>query len=240
MDQCPRAGRSVSEALQANLDQATERSLMRKSSRHSGFGIQLRLAASAPSASQLKDRAPHEEAHPKEPAMNFAESNRQNALRSTGPRTEEGKAAVSLNAVVHGGFSTRSEAVPFLGEDPAEFEALRSGFVHSLNPVGVLEKELVGKMASTWWRSLRAGRAEREGFEAALRKFGTQSTPVFTAFSGQCALGDGHNTERILRLEAQLEKGFFRLLHELERLQARRQGQGVTPPMVMDVNVSID
>jgi hypothetical protein len=54
------------------------------------------------------------------------------------------------------------------------------------------------------------------------------------------ALGDGHNTERLLRFEAQMEKGFFRLLHELERLQARRHGQGVPPPMVMDVNISTD
>lgn len=95
-------------------------------------------------------------------------------------------------------------------------------------------------MASTWWRSLRAGRAEREGLEFALRKYGSQSTPIFSAFCGHLQFGDGHNTDRLLRLEAQMERGFFRILHELERLQARRQGQGVTPPMVVDVNVSID
>jgi len=106
--------------------------------------------------------------------------------------------------------------------------------------VGVLEHELVGKMASSWWRMLRAGRAEREGLEYAVRKQGTSSTPVLSAFCGQLALGDGHHTERLLRFEAQMEKGFFRLLHELERLQARRQGQGVTPPMIVDVNVGRD
>lgn len=172
--------------------------------------------------------------------MNFAESNRQNALRSTGPVTEAGKAAVSRNAVIHGGYSTRSEAVPHLGEDPAQFEALHEGFVQSLNPQGILEQELVGRMTSAWWRMLRAGRAEREGLECAIRKLGTQSAPAFTAFWGQLTLGDGHHTERLLRFESQMEKGFFRLLHELERLQARRKGQGVPPPMVLDVNISTE
>lgn len=172
--------------------------------------------------------------------MNQRESNAQNALRSTGPLSQEGKAIVSRNALKHGGYSTQSEATPYLGEDPAEFEELHSGFVLSLNPVGVLEQELVGKMASAWWRLLRAGRAEREGLEYAMRKQGSSSTPVLSAFCGQMMFGDGHYTERLLRYEGQMEKGFLRLLHELERLQARRQGQGVPVPMVVDVNINKD
>lgn len=172
--------------------------------------------------------------------MNFVESNRQNALRSTGPRTEEGKATVSRNGLQHGGYSARMEAIPHLGEDPEEFDSLHAGLVESLHPVGALESELVGKMASSWWRMLRAGRAEREGLEYATRKQGTSSTPVLSAFCGQLALGDGHHTERLLRFEAQMEKCFLRLLHELERLQARRKGQGVPVPLIVDVNINTD
>jgi len=172
--------------------------------------------------------------------MNYAESNRQNARHSTGPRTVEGKAVVSRNALRHGGYASSSEAVQHLGEDPAEFEALHDGLVESLLPQGVLEHELVGKMASSWWRMLRAGRAEREGLEYAIRRQGNSPMPVLAAFCGQLALGDGHHTERLLRFEAQLEKGFLRLLHELERLQARRQGQGVPVPVVVDVNINAD
>jgi len=172
--------------------------------------------------------------------MDFAESNRQNALRSTGPRTEEGKAVVSRNALLHGGYSSRSEAATCLGEDPAQFEELHAGFVQSLNPVGVLEQELVGKMASAWWRMLRAGRAEREGIEYATRRQGASSTPFLAAFCGQGMISDGHYTERLLRYENQMERGFLRLLHELERLQARRHGQVVSAPVVVDVNISMD
>ena len=43
-------------------------------------------------------------------------ANRQNSKKSTGPRTAEGKAVVSKNAVKHGLFA--AEAV-ITGEDPA-------------------------------------------------------------------------------------------------------------------------
>ena len=48
-----------------------------------------------------------------------AEANRRNALKSTGPKTPEGKAAVRLNALRHG---LRSEEILLPGEDE---EALR-------------------------------------------------------------------------------------------------------------------
>jgi len=52
------------------------------------------------------------------------------------------------------------------------------------------------------------------------------------------SVGDGHHAERLQRHEGQLERSFYRTLHELERLQARRQGQAVMPPVVLDVNIS--
>jgi hypothetical protein len=44
--------------------------------------------------------------------------------------------------------------------------------------------------------------------------------------------------ERLLRHEMTLERAFFRTLHELERLQARRQGFIVPPVPSVDLNVS--
>jgi hypothetical protein len=51
-----------------------------------------------------------------------AESNRRNALKSTGPKTPEGKAAMRLNALKHGLLS-REIFLP--GEDEAALEELR-------------------------------------------------------------------------------------------------------------------
>ena len=50
-----------------------------------------------------------------------SEANRQNARRSSGPKTPEGKAAVRLNAVKHG---LLSEQVLLPGEDEAALKEL--------------------------------------------------------------------------------------------------------------------
>ena len=49
-------------------------------------------------------------------------ANRLNAQKSTGPRTAEGKAVVSQNAVKHGLLARQAVIV---GEDPGEFEFYR-------------------------------------------------------------------------------------------------------------------
>jgi hypothetical protein len=43
--------------------------------------------------------------------------------------------------------------------------------------------------------------------------------------------------ETILRYETTIERSIFRTLHELERLQAKRNGKDVQVPAVVDVNV---
>ena len=47
------------------------------------------------------------------------QANRENAKKSTGPRTPEGKARVSKNALKHG-LLAQDSVIP--GEDPAEFD----------------------------------------------------------------------------------------------------------------------
>ena len=41
----------------------------------------------------------------------------------------------------------------------------------------------------------------------------------------------------ILRYETTIERSLFRALHELERLQAKRNGKDVQVPAVVDVNL---
>jgi len=62
-----------------------------------------------------------------------AEANRQNALKSTGPRTPEGKAAVRLNALRHG---LLSEDILLPGEDEEALRELAERLRAELQPVG--------------------------------------------------------------------------------------------------------
>jgi hypothetical protein len=86
-----------------------------------------------------------------------AEANRQNALKSTGPKTPEGKAAVRLNAVKHG---LLSEQVLLPGEDEEALKELSEHLRAELQPVGYMESLLVARIIATHWRLLRLGRVE--------------------------------------------------------------------------------
>lgn len=87
------------------------------------------------------------------------ESNRRNALRSTGPRTDEGKAIVARNAMTHG---LRAEHVLIEGESEEEFAEFREAMVDYYEPAGVLEESLVCKIIVGFWRQWRASRIENE------------------------------------------------------------------------------
>jgi hypothetical protein len=85
-------------------------------------------------------------------------ANRRNALKSTGPRTDEGKARTSLNALKHG-LRAASLAVPHL-EDPEDWEVHRRLVLQDLAPTGYLEAILAERIAATLWRLGRVVRYE--------------------------------------------------------------------------------
>ncbi|MHC4205903.1 MAG: hypothetical protein ACYSTT_14735, partial [Planctomycetota bacterium] len=58
-------------------------------------------------------------------------ANRLNACKSTGPKTDKGKASVSKNAVKHGLFA---ESV-IKGENEADYEAFHDNLLTELKPV---------------------------------------------------------------------------------------------------------
>jgi len=86
-----------------------------------------------------------------------AEANRRNSLKSTGPRTPEGKAAVRLNPLRHG---LLSEEILLPGEDEEALRELAERLRAELQPVGELENVLVGRITSLLWRLRRLERVE--------------------------------------------------------------------------------
>ncbi len=84
-------------------------------------------------------------------------ANRQNALKSTGPRSFAGKSVSSANATQHGILS-RHLILP--GESRAEIDALLQQLMTEPQPVGTLEQALVERMAVALWRQRRLVAAE--------------------------------------------------------------------------------
>jgi hypothetical protein len=87
-------------------------------------------------------------------------ANRRNGRLSTGPRTPEGKARSSQNAVTHG-LTAQHALLP--NEDVSEFERFRFDVHRELDPRGAVEIRLVETAASLMWRLRRV-----PAFEAAL------------------------------------------------------------------------
>ncbi|MBA4132993.1 MAG: hypothetical protein C0519_16425 [Hyphomicrobium sp.] len=90
-------------------------------------------------------------------------ANRRNALLSTGPRTEAGKANSRRNALDHG---LRAEQLLLDGEDPVVFEMLRDELFEEFAPVTAYEVQLVDRLTSLVWRLRRVAE-----FETAILKW---------------------------------------------------------------------
>src|ERR1700683_695317 len=131
-------------------------------------------------------------------------ANRANALYSTGPCTEEGKAKTSKNATRHGlcaGIALMADE----SEAKAEFEQLHADLREEHQPVGPTEDILVYKMAENFFAANRAQvlLAERLDFND--------------------HEDDSKQVSLMLRYHAAADRGFYRALNELRKLQSERR-----------------
>jgi len=84
--------------------------------------------------------------------------------KSTGPRTESGKAISSQNALRHG---LASSAILIPGEDPEQFAALQDGLIAQYKPRDLTEELLIIDMAKHHWLKDRALRLQGEALALA-------------------------------------------------------------------------
>ena len=87
------------------------------------------------------------------------EANRRNAIRSTGPRTEEGKRQTRRNAVRHG---LCAETVIEIVEDIEDYRAFEAAVIADYDAQTAVERELVLRLASLLWRLRRATAIETD------------------------------------------------------------------------------
>ena len=129
------------------------------------------------------------------------DANQANSQKSTGPKTEEGKAKSSLNRLSHG-FASSTRFVK--GEDPAVFNLLLDDLISEHQPATPTEQILVEQMAHHHWISLRATRLQDSIVASYLK---TVLTPV------QLGL--------FIRYQTSAERSFHKAHTEL--LKARKQ-----------------
>jgi hypothetical protein len=100
-------------------------------------------------------------------------ANRQNAQKSTGPKTAEGKAAASQNAVKHDLFTDSL----ITGENEADYEVFHDEMLADLKPVGAVETMLAERVISLWWRLRRAERMQNQALDDMMEKCITNPLP---------------------------------------------------------------
>ncbi len=101
-------------------------------------------------------------------------ANRENAQSSTGPKTDEGKAIASQNAVKHG-FFAKNDVI--LGEDPAAYEQHRADIYDEYFPMTPTESVLTQRIASLTWRLMRADRLQTTTINTLVTR-GQSETPL--------------------------------------------------------------
>jgi hypothetical protein len=141
-----------------------------------------------------------------------AQASRINGARSRGPRTPEGKARSSQNALKHGLRAQRF--VVLADEDAAEYEAHEDALLAELAPEGALQTLLARRVAAAAWRLVRADRIEAELFEQQGNGDGDL---------GLALIRDGHGArafQTLLRYRGGAEAGLWRALRALKALQA--------------------
>src|SRR5258708_35807581 len=161
------------------------------------------------------------------------EPTRQNAQKSTGPRTPEGRAAVRLNGVKHG---LTAETIVLKGESQADFTNLMDSYEAEHAPATPTEEELVRQLALAAWR-LRRLYHQEAGFYAFQRKDTADNTEFLklneSERMGYICFVSEKTLAMFNRQEARLERTFYRALHELQRLRKERLALLLqTPPIV--------
>ena len=152
-----------------------------------------------------------------------ARASRKNGAKSRGPRTSQGKARASRNALKHGLRAGKHVLLP--DEDSDEFEALELALFEELAPEGALQGLLAGRIARAAWRLARAERIEVE-------MFAERHYPG--AGPGLAIIRDGNSTrsfETLLRYRGAALAEFTRCLRTLQGLQAKpAAGSGKRAP----------
>ena len=157
------------------------------------------------------------------------EANRRNALKATGPKTPEGKAVACLNSLRHGLSSVCAFTSP---EDRRLFDDTFTEFADHYQPVGPFETVQVANLTVATLRLNRALRMETEFYNRGLqeqpehvRRLDPRQRTALVFLEDACG---SNRLAKLGRYEARAENGFYRALHELERLQAARAKGSIT------------
>ena len=146
------------------------------------------------------------------------EANQQNAQKSTGPKTLEGKSISCRNATKHGLYAKPSYLIP--DDDPIEFKNLIRRYLEAYNPVGILEEEEFKCLIEYKWRLMRLNKVESELFQS-FSFYEGEDRGVGTAFAQDAYQGNAFS--KLSVCEERIYSKFRKSEVRLRNLQNKRK-----------------
>lgn len=164
-----------------------------------------------------------------------SETARLNGSKSKGPKTPEGKARSSRNALRHG----LTANFPLLDHELSdEFQSFLDAYIDRYQPADVVELDLVQTMAIARWRLRRIAAIETALFENKILTSEEEIAEEFDSIDGPNRLawvfekmaGESRALALLMRYEASLNRLYERAAKQLKELQNEPTG-----PVTLDL-----
>ncbi len=155
------------------------------------------------------------------------EANRQNALKSTGPKTEEGKKRASLNGRRHG---LTGQAFIMSEEDRKAWETFSQAFIETLKPANPVEAQFAYLIAKDNYRINRIHAIEENtfalGHASPAGNLDTDHFEVHNAFTQANVFRiEAKTFQNISLYESRLTRNMHKNMKMLQELQAQRKAE---------------
>jgi hypothetical protein len=168
-----------------------------------------------------------------------SDSARANGSKSKGPKTAEGKAKSSKNAITHG---LTANFTVLTHESQDDFQILLDAHVHRFQPADDVELELVNTMAITRWRIRRVAELETELLDNKValcqadidQEFASIGDAAKAAYAFEKLADEGKAMALLIRYETSLTRLYERTLKQLTELQNRPLRNEPTQPLTPD------
>jgi hypothetical protein len=147
-------------------------------------------------------------------------ANHRNSQKSTGPRTDRGKARSSMNALKHGLRSTRAL---FPGESSEIFDIFRKSIFDLLEPEDLIQAHMTQEIVSSLWRLRRASFVEDQLFAYSADRVLSSRNARPDSVMGQAWAEYDLCFCRLRRYQVSIERSLTALLSNIRRLHGKEK-----------------
>ncbi|HET8550542.1 MAG TPA: hypothetical protein VFL57_21170 [Bryobacteraceae bacterium] len=165
------------------------------------------------------------------------------ANRTGGPKTEAGRGKSAANSMRHGVLSNKM--IVLQSESNEEYEHLKQSYYEELQPVGLMESELVDEMIWAKWRQRRAITCETAAIDQQMDAEAEDIEEIIihiddstrTAHAIQTLANESNDLALLNRYETRFHRLYHRAFRQLLELQDRRLRLGERAPVAPALDV---